>query len=46
MAKLEHYAELYAKNKLGHKKVKLWTIPFAFYGFYQKLFAQKGFKYV
>lgn len=46
MAKLEHYADLYAKNKLGHKKVKLWTIPFRFFmAFIKSYLLKKGFKY-
>jgi glycosyltransferase involved in cell wall biosynthesis len=46
MAKLEHYADLYAENKLGHKKVKLWTIPFRFFmAFIKSYLLKKGFKY-
>ncbi len=46
MAKLEHYADLYAVNKLGHKKVKLWTIPFRFFiAFVKSYLLKKGFKY-
>lgn len=46
MAKLEHYADLYAVNKLGHKKVKLWTIPFRFFmAFIKSYLLKKGFKY-
>ena len=46
MTKLEHYADLYAVNKLGHKKVKLWTIPFRFFmAFIKSYLLKKGFKY-
>lgn len=46
MAKLERYADLYAENKLGHKKVKLWTIPFRFFiAFIKSYLLKKGFKY-
>ena len=46
MAKLEHYADLYAVNKLGHKKVRLWTIPFRFFmAFIKSYLLKKGFKY-
>lgn len=46
MAKLEHYADLYAVTKLGHKKVRLWTVPFRFFmAFIKSYVLKKGFKY-
>jgi glycosyltransferase involved in cell wall biosynthesis len=46
MTKLEHYADLYAVTKLGHKKVRLWTVPFRFFmAFIKSYVLKKGFKY-
>ena len=46
MAKLEHYANLYAANNYGKKWVKLWMIPLkAIAAFIKNYFIKKGFKY-
>jgi|GEM_PF-195558 len=46
MAKLEHYANLYAANNYGKKSVRLWMIPLkAIAAFIKNYFIKKGFKY-
>lgn len=46
MAKLEHYANLYAANNYGKKPVKLWMIPLkTIAAFIKNYLLKKGFKY-
>lgn len=46
MAKLEHYANLYAANNYGKKSVKLWMIPLkTIAAFLKNYLLKKGFKY-
>ncbi len=46
MAKLEHYANLYAANNYGKKTVKLWMIPLkTMAAFLKNYLLKKGFKY-
>lgn len=46
MAKLEHYANLYAANNYGKKSIKLWMIPLkTIAAFLKNYLLKKGFKY-
>lgn len=46
MAKLEHYANLYAANNYGKKSVKLWMIPLkTIAAFLKNYLLKKGFRY-
>lgn len=46
MAKLEHYANLYAVNNYGKKSVKLWMIPLkTIAAFLKNYLLKKGFRY-